>query len=144
MLAEIWAAFYSVIRVVRTDQWAVFDRELPELFERSQMLLELCKVVFGKYSPYLASFNNIVLHHCWQAHASPPTLAGPRYIYSLPAPQAHALKRTYNLSFDDSTVEMMHYSLSQLSTVGHGGGRARGRGRARGASASARGGGASA
>lgn len=72
MLAEIWTAFYSVIRVVRTNQWALFDRELPELFERSQMLLELCKVVFGKYSPYLASFNNIVLHHCWQAHASHP------------------------------------------------------------------------
>ena len=69
--------------------------------ERAQLLLKLNKAIFGKYTPYFSSYTNIVLHHCWVAHD-----AG----------------QTYNGMYDDSTVEMMHYELSEIAIVGSGGG----------------------
>ena len=101
--AELWKALFFLVDLVRTNDVAKFEQKLPEMYSYAQMLLELCKEVFGKYTPYISSFTNIVLQHCWEAHIQ---------------------KTTYNRLYDDSTVEMMHYELSELGIAGHGGGRA--------------------
>ena len=102
-LAEIWKVLFSLVEIVRTNDVGKFERMLPEMYSNAQMLMELCKCVFGKYTPYICSFSNIVLQHCWEAHMK---------------------QTTYNRLYDDSTVEMMHYELSELGIAGHGGGRA--------------------
>lgn len=102
-LAEVWKALFFLVDLVRAIDVAKFERMLPDMHSHAQLLVELCDEVFGKHTPYISSFTNIVLQHCWEAHMQ---------------------KTTYNRLFDDSTVEMMHYELSEMGIAGHGGGRA--------------------
>ena len=101
MLAEVWKVLHFLVDLVRTNHLPKFKAELPQMAMKAQQLMELCKIVFGKYTPYLSSFSNIVLHHCWEAYD---------------------MDRTYNNLFDDSTVEMLHYELAELG-IGYGGGK---------------------